>query len=314
MNKDVLDCKRRAMEMTSSGNPPRTENGRKRGYIEVMKRLWDEMGYEMLGIKAQNLKDQAARLEGLRECSEDTTLQESRATNDLGKTRPPTRITISDDENNQNFQRQESQNANFPPNDSLDLHTNPPPVSGEHQDIERDETIDENPFAGLPGSLPEFLTSDTPQSIVWGQSEGKVITVSSLEIIKAYNEITSWRKNIFLVPYGKIFREFIDQITKHINDWNNSTESHHIALKAAFVLLALALQKPSQKSKARHHQECLAKRLALWKDGKISELLREGRSIQKRLVRSHQKKKDSPHKAKIFAKLVMEGQINSALR
>lgn len=81
------------------------------------------MGYEMLGIKAQNLRDQAARLEGLQESSEDTTLQKSRATIDLGNTRPPTRITISDDENSQNFQRQESQNANFPPNDSLDLYT-----------------------------------------------------------------------------------------------------------------------------------------------------------------------------------------------
>ena len=50
MNKDVLDCKRRAMEMICSGNPLRNENGRKRGYIKVMKRLWDEMGYEMLGM------------------------------------------------------------------------------------------------------------------------------------------------------------------------------------------------------------------------------------------------------------------------
>ena len=41
MNRDVLDCKRRAMEMISSENPPRNENGRKRGYIEVMERLWD---------------------------------------------------------------------------------------------------------------------------------------------------------------------------------------------------------------------------------------------------------------------------------
>ena len=40
--------KRRVMEMTS-GNPPRNENGRKRGYIEVIKRLKDEMGYEILG-------------------------------------------------------------------------------------------------------------------------------------------------------------------------------------------------------------------------------------------------------------------------
>ena len=52
--------------------------------------------------------------------------------------------------------------------------------------------------------------------------------------------------------------------------------------------------------------------MALWKDGKIAELLREGRSVQKRLVTSHQIK-DPPHKAKIFAKLVMEGQIHSAL-
>ena len=123
----------------------------------------------------------------MQESSEDITLQESRATidHDLGNTRPPTRITISDDENNQNFQRQESQNANFPPNDSLDLHTNQPLVSGEHQDIERDETNDENPFAEVPGSLPEFSTVDTPQSIVWGQLEGKVIRVSSSEIINA---------------------------------------------------------------------------------------------------------------------------------
>ena len=135
--------------------------------------------------------------------------------------------------------------------------------------------------------LAGFSTVDTPQSIVWGQSEGKVITVSSSEIINAYNEITYWRKNIFIVPYGKIGREFIDQITKHISDWNNSTESQDLALKATFVLLALVHQKPSQKSKAKDHQECLAKRLVLW-------ILRI--------------------KQKIFAKLVMEGQINSALR
>ena len=68
MNKDVLNYKRRAMERICSGNPPRNENGRKRGYIEVMKRLWDEMGSEMLVIKAQNLRDRAARLEGSRRC------------------------------------------------------------------------------------------------------------------------------------------------------------------------------------------------------------------------------------------------------
>ena len=83
--------------------------------------------------------------------------------------------------------------------------------------------------------------------------------------IKGYDEITQWRKNTFLVPYGKVGREFIKQLTHHITEWNNASHAQHIALKAAIVLLAMALQKPIVKSKSKDHQECLIKRLALWK-------------------------------------------------
>ena len=93
-----------------------------------------------------------------------------------------------------------------------------------------------------------------------------MITLNTSTIENAYDEITSWRKNtLILVPYGKTGRDFIDQLTKHVNDWNNGTEIQHIALKAAIVLLAAGLQKPHQKFKAKEHQEYLAKRLALWK-------------------------------------------------
>ena len=73
-----------------------------------------------------------------------------------------------------------------------------------------------------------------------------------------------------------------------------------------------SLQKPGQRYKAKEHQKCLEKRLTLWRNGTIESLLREGRMIQRRLSRSN--KNDSPNKARIFAKLFMEGQINSALR
>ena len=86
----------------------------------------------------------------------------------------------------------------------------------------------------------------------------------------------------------------------------------HLALEAAIVLLAVVLQKPSQRSKAKEHQECLKKRLILWGNGEIGSLLREGRMIQRRLSKLH--KNDPPNKARIFAKLVMEGQIILALR
>ena len=136
-----------------------------------------------------------------------------------------------------------------------------------------------------------------------------MITITTATIDDAYNEVTKWRKNTFLVPYGKTGRDFIDQLTKLIDDWNNRSPMQHLALKAAIVLLATALQKPRQRSKAKKHQECLEKR---WRNGEIESLLREGRMIQRRLLKS--KKNNPPNKARIFAKLVMEGQINSALR
>ena len=55
MNNDMLECKKKAKELVSSENPSCNENGRKRGYVDIMKELWDEMGYVQLGLKSQNL-------------------------------------------------------------------------------------------------------------------------------------------------------------------------------------------------------------------------------------------------------------------
>ena len=86
-----------------------------------------------------------------------------------------------------------------------------------------------------------------------------------------------------------------------------------IALKVAIVLLALCLQKPGPKLKLKDHQDCLAKRLVLWKKGEVDTILCEGRMIQRRLGNSR-RATDPPNRAKIFANLVMTGQVNSALR
>lgn len=56
----------------------------------------------------------------------------------------------------------------------------------------------------------------------------------------------------------------------------------------------------------------MSRRLVLWKDGEKDTLVRVGRMIQKRLTKP--RRNEPPNKAKIFAKLVLEGHINSALR
>ena len=48
--------------LVKSENPPRLENGRKKGYMRIMKELWDDSGFGKLELTSQNLRNQAARL------------------------------------------------------------------------------------------------------------------------------------------------------------------------------------------------------------------------------------------------------------
>lgn len=63
MNNTLLDCKAKAQALTNSQNPPRKENGRKKGYMAIMKELWDNCGYAELNIPEKNLRNQAGKLE-----------------------------------------------------------------------------------------------------------------------------------------------------------------------------------------------------------------------------------------------------------
>lgn len=67
MNDDLLECKQKALDLVKSSNPPRLDSGRKKGYMAVMKDLWETMGYCKLGLSSQNLRDQAQRLEKIQD-------------------------------------------------------------------------------------------------------------------------------------------------------------------------------------------------------------------------------------------------------
>ena len=62
-NSDILECKRQAQLLVNSENPPCFDNGRRKGYMWIMKGLWEQKGYGYLNLSEQNLRDQAAKLE-----------------------------------------------------------------------------------------------------------------------------------------------------------------------------------------------------------------------------------------------------------
>ena len=268
--------------------------------------LWNAKGYGHLGLKSQNLRDQASRLEKIQEGSVYISLSNTRAMSGIdesmygGGTQSASNIDHSGKADLFNLDvqmagRDESRYANSQETARSDLHTTSASVSTTEtpRDAELSEQTKQNDQDNerVLGCLPEHNIVGKPAMIFWGiKSDGSLIVLPTTIISDAYNEILTWRKNVFLVPYGKIGREFIDQVTLHINDWNSSSDNQHISLKAPFVLLAVALEKPGPKSKTKDH-------LMLWKEGEISKLLREGRILQGRIGKL--KRSDPPEKSKV---------------
>ena len=58
-----MECRKKAKQSVASNDPPRNPNGRRKGYMQLMKELWDEAGHSELGLTSQNLRDHAEWLE-----------------------------------------------------------------------------------------------------------------------------------------------------------------------------------------------------------------------------------------------------------
>ena len=77
-----------------------------------------------------------------------------------------------------------------------------------------------------------------------------------------------------MLPTGASGKKYIDKTTRLFNLWVS------IALKAVHVMPALLIQKPRKSSKSKEHLEELTRRLSLWNEGRIDELLYEGQTMQ----------------------------------
>ena len=186
MNNDVLECKRRVQELVASDSAPLNRNGRKKGYIEVMKQLWEEKGYGHLALKGQNLRDQASRLEKCQEGLADESCVNGATVISIDESILPS--GNSDTvfvEGNRNIEREDANQAT--PN--LHMSTVQLPEELQSDQSKRERLPDE-----VPGSLPECNTLHTPSSFVWGQyDEGRSIIVNVSTIENAYDEISKWR-------------------------------------------------------------------------------------------------------------------------
>ena len=58
-----MECRKKAKQLVASNDPPWNPNGRRKGYMQLMKELLDEAGHSELGLTSQNLRNHAKWLE-----------------------------------------------------------------------------------------------------------------------------------------------------------------------------------------------------------------------------------------------------------
>ena len=163
--------------------------------------------------------------------------------------------------------------------------------------------------SGPAFNLPPFCKADE-LDFKWGDLDG---TDFRGEIENAYEEVVHWRRNIFMVPSGKVGEQFVAELSSLYESYGRSDARESIAMIAAMTMPALLLQKPHHKSKCKEHIKVLTRRLEEWKKGNISSLLREGRCIQQRLLVKKRKGTPEDDLVKKFTKFMRQGRVRSAI-
>ena len=130
------------------------------------------------------------------------------------------------------------------------------------------------------------------------------------EVDRVYSRIIHWKPNVFLTPSGHAGKAFLTVVKDLFDQFSCDGPLKPLAVKLILIAGPLLLQKPSASSKSKEHAECLTRRLALWEEGNLSDLLREGKTIQSRLLKS----KPNQSSLKVFSRLMLKGQVSAALK
>jgi hypothetical protein len=158
------------------------------------------------------------------------------------------------------------------------------------------------------GELPPFLAMSAP-TFKWGTRDA-VDFIADVNL--AFEKTTKWRKNVFKLPSGQSGKHFTNALTRLYDAYGSRSAMESVSFKAAAILAPLLLQQPSGKPTYRDNVNHLTRRLKLWEEGNIKDLITEGETIQQQLKKS-KKIVDDTTLAKRFATMVFNNNFKGAM-
>ena len=315
MSEDSFECKQKALDLVKSSNPPRLDSGRKKGYMVVMKDLWETMGYYELGLSSQNLRDQAQRLEKIQDRKGEV------VRNDIRLESTGNRMDRSESLLNNNSHDLEAE-ADLHMEDvtakSNSVPKRPIAINSFVKEALRSTTVSTHLDCGIETSkispnLPQFdVCPSEIKTKMWGNISQQRYCE---EINNIYNEVVHFQRNIFNLLSSGAGKHFIEELTFWLKQFNSNSDLNSVALKAFIVLPSVILQKPSATSKTKEHSVAIERRFALWRQGDLNMLMKEIRFIQDRFVNS-KRARSVEDISRTFAKFckVFQGKLTAAIK
>ena len=161
----------------------------------------------------------------------------------------------------------------------------------------------------LSPDLPDFVSAPLIPNKPYNGIDGQTF---ARNVLKIYEDMLRWKKNLFQVPTGQCGKDFISLISEWMGNYVTGNTFQALAMKVIMIIPNLLLQKPSAASKAKDHFLALEERLKQWGEGKITELWKNCQVIQKKL--SARPPKPANDINRIFTKLVFEGKLGAAMK
>ena len=125
-------------------------------------------------------------------------------------------------------------------------------------------------------------TSEDQQCFVgWSEIKGQALVNS---VNAAYLKVVRWRRNVFNLPKWKAGEDFIEELTKLYCNFND----YCLGINCPDVVcthICTSSSKTCSNIESSNHLKYLEKRILLWREVKLDELLCEGRAIQKRFLK-----------------------------
>ena len=119
---------------------------------------------------------------------------------------------------------------------------------------------------------------------------------------------------LFLLPTAAVGKQFVEEMTRLVNCWTNKSDLETIALKALMIVPGLLLQKTSLNSKSKENSETLKRRLSLWKNGQLDQLVFEEKTIQYRLQNNDRATANKNEEALNFTRPIEQGNVNNTTK